>query len=176
MRVWPAHLVTLLRIPLGIWIGFAYGDTGLVIALISAAAASDAADGTLARWLKRRGETTPDIGGWLDPLADKLFVVAVLVSIAIHTRSVLVIALIGARELLLVPLIAIYVATRRDHPALHADGFGKLATIAQFFALAIAVAHPAWALPAAIVTATVGLVAVAHYVITLGRAAAPRDR
>jgi len=167
--------MTLLRIPLGIWIGFAYGETGLVIALISAAAVSDAADGTLARSLKRRGRSTLDIGGWLDPLADKIFVVAVLISIAVHTHSILVIVLIGARELLLVPLIAIYVATRRDRPALHADWFGKIATIAQFVALAIAVAHPEWALPAAIVTATVGLLAVAHYVVTLSGVAAHKE-
>ncbi|CAN5572637.1 hypothetical protein BH11MYX1_BH11MYX1_20050 [soil metagenome] len=167
--MWPAHIVTLLRIPLGIWVAFAYGETRLVIALISAAAVTDAVDGTLARWLKRRGRTTPDIGGWLDPLADKIFVAAVLASIAIYTHSFVVIALIGARELLLVPLIAIYVATSSDRPALHADWFGKIATIAQFFALAIAVSHPAWALPAAIATAAVGLGAVAHYVIALRR-------
>jgi phosphatidylglycerophosphate synthase len=172
--MWPAHLVTLLRIPLGVWIAFADGETGLVIALISAAAVSDAVDGTLARYLKRRGRSSPDIGGWLDPVADKIFVAVVLASIAIHTHSLLVIALIGARELLLVPLIGIYVATRRDRPALHADGFGKLATVAQFFALAVAVAAPAWALPAAIVAAAVGLIAVTHYVLTLRHAAAPR--
>lgn len=173
--MWPAHLVTLLRIPLGLWIGAAYGETALVIALISAAAVSDAVDGNLARWLKRRGKTTPDIGGWLDPLADKIFVVAVLVSIASHTHSILVVALIGARELLLVPLIAVYVMTRRDRVALHADWVGKIATIAQFFALAIAVAHPAWALAAAIGTATLGLFAVAHYVFAISGAAANKD-
>lgn len=171
--MWPAHLVTLLRIPLGVWIAFAAGETGLVIALITAAAVSDAADGTLARYLKRRGRSSPDIGGWLDPVADKIFVAVVLVSIGVHTHSVLVIALIGARELLLVPLLGIYVATHHDRPALHADGFGKLATVAQFFALAVAMAAPAWALPAAIVTAAVGLIAVAHYVVTLRRATAP---
>ncbi len=165
--MWPAHIVTLLRIPLGIWIAFAYGETGLVLPLIIAAAISDAVDGTLARYLKRRGETTPDIGGWLDPLADKLFVAVVLASIAVHTHSFAVIALIGARELLLVPLIAIYVALGRDRSALHADWLGKLATVAQFVALAIAVARPARALPGAVVAAALGVAATARYVITL---------
>jgi cardiolipin synthase len=165
--MWPAHIVTLLRIPIGIWIAVAYGDTGLVLALIIAAAVSDAVDGTLARYLKRTGKTLPDIGGWLDPLADKLFVAVVLASIAVHTHSFVVIALIGARELLLIPLIALYVALRRDRPALHADWLGKIATVAQFVALAIAVAHPAWALPGAIVAAVLGVAATAHYVITL---------
>ena len=165
--MWPAHIVTLLRIPLAVAIAFAYGRAVPVVALIVAAATSDAIDGNLARWLKRRGKHEPDIGGWLDPLADKIFVAVVLAAIAIHTRSIAIVALIGARELVLVPLLAIYVATRKDRPALHADWLGKIATIAQFFALAIAVAAPAYAWPAAIATAVLGLAAVVHYVIEL---------
>ncbi len=168
--MWPAHILTLLRIPLGIAVAFAYGQTGLVVALIAAAAVSDAADGNLARYLKRRGHDRPDIGGWLDPAADKLFVAAVLVSIAIHTHSPLLLVLIGARELLLLPLLAVYLATRRDRPQLHADWLGKIATVAQFFALAIAVARPEWALPPAIATGALGLVATGHYVVVLASA------
>jgi phosphatidylglycerophosphate synthase len=165
--MWPAHIVTLLRIPLAVAIAFAYGRVLPVVALIAAAATSDAIDGNLARWLQRRGKREPDIGGWLDPLADKIFVAVVLAAIAIHTRSLAIVALIGARELLLLPLLAIYVATRKDRPALHADWLGKIATILQFFALAIAVAAPAYAWPAAIVTAAIGLAAVVHYAIVV---------
>jgi phosphatidylglycerophosphate synthase len=161
--MWPAHIVTLLRIPLAIAIAWMYGDTWWVVGLIAAAATSDAIDGNLARWLKRRGEREPDIGGWLDPVADKIFVAIVLAAIAIHTRSIEIVALIGARELVLLPLLAIYLASRRGHPQLHADWFGKVATIAQFFALAIAVAVPAHALPGAIVAAVLGVAAAAHY-------------
>ncbi|HET9992575.1 MAG TPA: CDP-alcohol phosphatidyltransferase family protein [Kofleriaceae bacterium] len=165
--MWPAHAVTLLRIPLAAVIALAYGRVAIVVAAIAAAAVSDAVDGNLARWLQRRGKREPDIGGWLDPLADKIFVAVVLAAIVIHTRSFALVALIGARELLLVPLLAIYLATRRDRPALHADWLGKLATVAQFFALAIAVAAPAYAWPAAITTAVIGLAAVVHYAISV---------
>jgi phosphatidylglycerophosphate synthase len=165
--MWPAHIVTLLRIPLAVAIALAYGRPAIVVALIVAAATSDAVDGNLARWLKRRGKREPDIGGWLDPAADKIFVVVVLVAIVIHTHSFAIVALIGARELLLLPLLAIYLATRRDHPALHADWLGKIATIAQFAALTIAVAAPAYGWPAAIATAAFGLAAVVHYAIAM---------
>lgn len=163
--MWPAHVVTLLRIPLAVAIAWMYGDTWWVVGLIAAAATSDAIDGNLARWLKQRGKREPDIGGWLDPLADKIFVATVLAAIAIHTRSVELVALIGARELVLLPLLAIYLARRKPHPRLHADWFGKVATIAQFFALAIAVALPTRALPGAIVAAVLGVVAAAHYAL-----------
>jgi phosphatidylglycerophosphate synthase len=165
--MWPAHIVTLLRIPLAVAIAFAYGRPAIVVALIFAAATSDAVDGNLARWLQRRGKREPDIGGWLDPLADKIFVAVVLAAIAIHTHSIAIVALIGARELLLLPLLAIYLATRREHPALHADWLGKIATIAQFAALTIAVAAPVYAWPAAITTAALGLAAAVHYAIAM---------
>jgi phosphatidylglycerophosphate synthase len=165
--MWPAHAVTLLRIPLAAVIAVAYGRPAIVVAAIVAAAVSDAVDGNLARWLQRRGKREPDIGGWLDPLADKIFVAVVLVAIVIHTRSFALVALIGARELVMVPLLAIYLATRRDRPALHADWLGKIATIAQFVALTVAVAAPAYAWPAAIATAALGLAAVVHYAIAV---------
>ena len=167
--MWRAHVLTLIRLPLAIAIALAYGRPVLVVTLIVAAAVSDAADGNVARWLKRRGKTTPDIGGWLDPLVDKIFVVIVLATIVWHTHEVVVIALIGARELLLVPLLAVYLAVRKDHPRLHADAIGKVATIAQFLALAIAVARPDWALWPALAAAGVGLAAVVHYIVRFRR-------
>src|SRR3954465_3751944 len=86
--MWPAHIITLLRIPFALAIAWLYGQTWWVVGLIAAAATSDAIDGNFARWLQRRGKREPDIGGWLDPLADKIFVAIVLAAIAIHTHSI----------------------------------------------------------------------------------------
>ena len=61
------------------------------------------------------------------------------------------------------PLAAIYAARRPPHGELRADPIGKAATVAQFVALAAVFAAPAWALPAAIAAAALGLLAVAHY-------------
>jgi CDP-diacylglycerol---glycerol-3-phosphate 3-phosphatidyltransferase len=162
--VWLAHALTLLRIPIAIAVAFEYGDTWPVVGLIALAAATDAADGNVARYMQRRGHTKPAIGGWLDPLADKLFVAIVLAAIAMHDGGWLVVLLIGARELLILPLVAIYLAKAHGRAELHADAIGKVATIAQFVALAIAVALPAHALPPAIVAAAIGVASVVHYV------------
>lgn len=76
--MWLAHALTLSRIPLAVALWGTYGEPAWSSALIVLAGLTDAADGNVARWMRRRGRTRPDIGGWLDPLVDKLFVVAVL--------------------------------------------------------------------------------------------------
>lgn len=165
--VWFAHALTLLRIPLALLLWSTWGDPARSVAILAIAALSDTADGRVARWAKRRGATGPDIGGWLDPMADKLFVVIVLAAIWDHAQvphPTAVIALVGARELVLVPLVAVYLARRRPHPALRADAFGKLATVAQFLSLAVIALAPAHAVPAAAVAAGLGLAAAGHYV------------
>lgn len=162
--LWLAHALTLSRVPIAVALAFVYGDRWTVVALVALAAITDAADGNLARYLQRRGHTKPAIGGWLDPAVDKIFVLIVLGVIWVHSRDLAVIALVGARELVLVPLVAIYLAKHRPMSELRADWFGKVATIAQFLALAIAVASPPHALAAAAITAVIGLVAVGHYI------------
>jgi|SRR5688572_13257915 phosphatidylglycerophosphate synthase len=163
--MWIAHALTLSRIPLAIALWWAYGDAAATVTLVGLAALTDTLDGHVARAMKRRGVRGPDIGGWLDPLVDKLFVVAALVVIAGHGGDLRVLALIGARELVMVPLVAIYLARSRPHRELRADVYGKAATVAQFVALAIVLGAPSWGLPAAIVAAVLGLTAVVHYAI-----------
>jgi phosphatidylglycerophosphate synthase len=165
--MWLAHALTLSRIPIALGLWSTYGDSARSLALVVIAALTDAADGNVARWMQRRGHTRPAIGGWLDPLVDKLFVAIVLALIWFRAGEPLVVILVGARELLFVPIAAIY-ATRRAarRPALgelHADPIGKAATIAQFTALAAILAAPSWALPAAIVAAARGGAAAVPY-------------
>jgi phosphatidylglycerophosphate synthase len=165
--VWLAHALTLSRIPLALALWSTWGDPVWSVAIVAAAALTDTADGRVARWALRRGARGPDIGGWLDPAVDKLFVAIVLAAIWVHTRiphRTAVIALTGARELVLVPMVAVYLARRRQHRPLHADRFGKLATIAQFVALCVIALAPDHALPAAAVAGGLGLVAAGHYI------------
>jgi len=163
--MWLAHALTLSRIPIAIGLWWSYGDPAWSVALVALAAGTDAADGNVARWMQRRGRTQPDIGGWLDPLVDKIFVALVLAVIWVHSQSLLTIGLIGARELVLLPLLVVYLAQRRPTGELRADPIGKAATIAQFVALAVAVSEPRWAIVPACVAAVLGLVAVGHYVV-----------
>jgi phosphatidylglycerophosphate synthase len=168
-RVWLAHALTLSRIPLALALWWLWGDPAWSVALLALAALSDTADGIVARWARRRGCPGPDIGGWLDPAIDKLFVAIVLAAIWTHTHQLAVLVLVGARELVLVPLLAVYLALRRPHRELRADAFGKVATIAQFIALCVIAVAPAGAVPAAIVAAVLGLAAAGHYVVSVAR-------
>lgn len=171
MSVWLAHALTLSRIPLAIALWWLWGEPYPSAAIVLVAALTDTADGRLARRAKARGATGPDIGGWLDPAVDKLFVLIVCAALYAHTRRLELIALLGAREIVLVPLIAVYLARRVPHRPLRADVLGKAATVAQFIALCVIAIAPAAALPAAAVAAALGLAAAVHYVIV-----AVRDR
>jgi hypothetical protein len=86
--------------------------------------------------MQRRGHTRPAIGGWLDPLVDKLFVAIAIAAIYAHTRAAGVLVLVATRELVLAPLFAIYMLRGHRTRPLHADPIGKATTIAQFVALA----------------------------------------
>ncbi|HEU4726905.1 MAG TPA: CDP-alcohol phosphatidyltransferase family protein [Kofleriaceae bacterium] len=169
--MWLAHAVTLSRIPLAVALWEAWGDPAWSVALLVLAGITDTADGRIARWAKRQGRGGPDIGGWLDPAVDKLFVAIVLSAFWVHTGALAAIALVGARELVLVPLTAIYIARRAPHRPLRADRLGKLATVAQFIALCVMAVAPTSALPAAAVAGVLGLVAAGHYVaVAVGEA------
>jgi phosphatidylglycerophosphate synthase len=165
--VWIAHALTLARIPIAIGFWLAYGHVAWMVGLVALAALTDTLDGTVARALKRRGARGPDIGGWLDPLIDKIFVAVAIAAIGWHTRAWLALGLVGARELLFVPLAALYVAKRVPARELHADPLGKAATVAQFVALAVIVAAPAWGVVAGAGAALLGIAAVGHYVRAL---------
>src|SRR5258706_7201341 len=104
--MWLAHALTLIRIPLAIALWWTWGWPA--IAIVAVAALTDLADGNVARWMQRRGHTRPAIGGWLDPLVDQLFVAIAVAAIWNHTHAVSVLSLVATRELVPVPLIAIY--------------------------------------------------------------------
>jgi phosphatidylglycerophosphate synthase len=168
--MWAAHLLTLSRLPIAFGLVGAYGDPVWSVALVALAALTDMLDGTVARAMQRRGHTRPDIGGWLDPLVDKIFVAVAVATIWIHTHDLALIGLIAARELVLVPLVIAYLVRGRPASHLHADAIGKAATIAQLVAIGVAVAVPAHALPFAAVAAVLGVAAVVHYVMRESRA------
>jgi cardiolipin synthase len=177
--MWLANALTLSRIPLAVVFWLTYGQPTTSLAIIGVAALTDALDGAVARMARSRREAqglrSSSIGEWLDPLADKVFVIGVLGAIQAHEPAPwLVIALIAAREVVLIPLVAIYrlaVHGRAPH-AFQARPIGKAATIAELAAIVALIINPQIAAPIAIVAAVLGLAAVLQY-ITRARRLAP---
>ena len=165
--MWLANALTLARIPLAGLFWLTYGHLAWSLAIIGVAALTDALDGTVARWERRRGRSGSTAGEWLDPLADKVFVFGVLAATAVRgTTPWALVALVCARELLLVPLAIAYRLTRpRAAHAFQANRLGKAATIAQLAAV-LAIVFGLRAAPLlAVVAAVLGLAAVTHYVV-----------
>lgn len=169
-----ATVLTLVRVPLAACLVVVLDRPAWAVAVVVAAALSDAADGPVARWARRHGATST-AGDWLDPAADKVFVATAVIAIAWQAGAWVIAALIGARELVLVPLAFAY-RLRRER-ALHfkATWIGKFATDAQLVAVGVLVAFPAYALPFAIAAAALGLAAVADYARRVTRGTSRRS-
>ena len=164
--MWLAHILTLSRLPIAIALTQTFGHPVWSAVLVMLAAATDAVDGTVARWFKHRGRgRSADIGGWLDPLVDKIFVVIVLATIWWYTRNTALIALIAAREILFAPLALVYLARGIPLSKVSARTIGKVATIAQFLACAVAVVEPDYAWPLAAIAAVLGVAAIVDYAL-----------
>lgn len=165
--MWLAHTLTLSRIPIAVVFWLTYGDELVSLALVVLAALTDAADGNVARWVKRRNGSRSTLGEWLDPLADKIFVLVVLGAIQVHAPVPWpLMALIVARELVLVPVAMIFrmVVHGRGEHAFKAGALGKAATIAEFAAIAAIILDSPLLLPLAIIAGVLGLSAVAVYI------------
>ena len=109
------------------------------VGLLIAAGASDWLDGKLARAL---GQTSR-LGQALDPAADRLYIVATIVSLAI--RAIIgwwLVALLAARELVLAVVLAVLRA--RGWEPLQVSFIGKAATACLFYAFPLLLlgAHP----------------------------------
>jgi phosphatidylglycerophosphate synthase len=170
--VWLAHALTLARLPLLAVLWLAH-DAWTIAAAVAGAALSDLLDGPVARRAKaRRAAPWPAwwaIGGWLDPLVDKVFVGGALAALFVRAHVALwELALVATREVLLVPLLAVYLATRRAHAPLSADVIGKVTTAGQLITLAVLAVAPAGWLGelGAAACAVLGVATIAHYART----------
>jgi len=170
--MWLAHALTLSRIPIAVVFWLSYGQSPTFsLGLVVLAALTDAVDGALARNIKARTGQTSTLGEWLDPAADKLFIVIVIAAIQIKDPVPwVIIALIGARELVIIPLAAIYKlvldrsANRRDAHAFQAGRLGKAATIAEFLAVGAIILHSPAVTPLALAACGLGLGAIGTYI------------
>jgi CDP-diacylglycerol--glycerol-3-phosphate 3-phosphatidyltransferase/cardiolipin synthase len=160
----PANLLSLSRIPLGVAFPFVH-DTRALVAILAASGITDVLDGFVAR---RRGEATA-MGAVVDPIADKIFAVSVVVTLFV--RGALPgwgIAALTAREIIEAPLVLWILlhppARRTRREEAKANVPGKVATTVQFAAVLCALSATAWVVPALLAAAVAGGVAGASYV------------
>ena len=169
------NLLTLVRLPMAVGVWFVAAWPSALFGLMVAAAASDMLDGWFARRMRARrlarGQPTrlagpQGRGAWLDPACDKTFVISVIAATwHFYTPPWWLLALIGAREILLVPLVLLWRVLPHRALDLRAGAAGKLATVAQFFALWSIILESDSALTLALASAFAGVLAVADYVM-----------
>lgn len=105
------------------------------------AAASDFIDGYLAR----RIHQTTVLGAFLDPLADKLLVIAALVSlVGIGDLSAWVAMVVIAREL---AVSGLRMVAASQNVVISASRWGKIKTASQMLAIAALIVEPRWLKP-----------------------------
>jgi cardiolipin synthase len=132
-RVWTVpnilSFARLLGVPVYLWLILGPHDDVAALVLLAASGFSDYLDGKIARWL---GQTSK-LGVLLDPAADRLYIVATLVSFVI--RDIIpwwVMAILIGRELLLG--VCQLLLRRRGYPLFQVHYLGKAATFNLMYA------------------------------------------
>ena len=156
-RVWTLpnalSVLRLLGVPLFLWLLLGPEADGWALVVLMVSGFTDWLDGKLARWLNQGSR----LGAILDPAADRLYIVAALVALAL--RGIVpfwLVAVLLSRELVLG--VALLVLRRYGYPPLQVHYLGKAATLLLLYAFpglllaygsnpVAAVAEPiAWAL------------------------------
>lgn len=163
----PANLLTLSRLPMAALVWVAPASLAWVGVWLALAALSDLLDGWLAR---RMGVPGEDLGAWLDPLCDKVFVVSTLVAVWVAFEPAWWLAALAAtREVVLLPLVVARFAVpslRERHLPWKAKSLGKATTVAQFaLFMSVLLRLEFLLLPFAIAAAVLGLGAGVQYTL-----------
>lgn len=145
------------------------GASTLAAAVFALAAATDGLDGYVARW---RREVT-DFGKVMDPIADKLLIVAALVAlVGLDRVDAWVAVVIAAREL---AVSGLRIVAGQQGTVIAASGLGRLKTISQVVAVMalIAAGDPgaAWVLALVYLAVTITLVSGVDYFLAYRRGA-----
>ena len=135
-RVWTVpnalSVLRLLGVPLFLWLLLGPHADGWAIAVLAVSGVTDWADGKLARLLNQGSR----LGALLDPAADRLYIVATLVALAVRSVVPLwLVALLVGRELVLA--VALLVLRRHGYPPLQVHYLGKAATFLLLYAFPI---------------------------------------
>lgn len=143
------------------------------LALLGLAALTDMLDGYVARRTRRlhrlpqHGAAVEEMGAWLDPVCDKIFVVSLLARLWwLGSLDAQALVLLTAREWLLAPLLLLawsVPAVQRIRIPYRARPLGKATTVAQFAAVITLLVHPGWMTAMLWLCAGLGATAVTDY-------------
>jgi CDP-diacylglycerol--glycerol-3-phosphate 3-phosphatidyltransferase/cardiolipin synthase len=161
----PANLLSLVRVPLGFLVWVAPENPAYVLSLVALAGVSDVLDGAVAR---RSGESTTNLGTWLDPVCDKFFFGSTVVAVWTSSHFPVWLALSAAlREFLLLPLLVgrFLIPALRDRTIPYrAKWMGKLTTVLQFLLFAaVLLGHEKSAPTIAIAAGVTGAISAGQY-------------
>jgi cardiolipin synthase len=132
-RVWTVpnalSVLRLLGVPLFLWLLLGPHADGWAIAVLALSGVSDWADGKIARWLDQGSR----LGALLDPAADRLYIVATLVALALRSIIPLwLVAVLVGRELVLG--VVLLLLRRAGWPPPQVHYLGKAATFLLLYA------------------------------------------
>ncbi len=167
LRWSPADVCTALRIPLAA-LFILVPDAAWRLVILAAAALSDYADGLLAR---RFGASR--LGAFLDPVADKVFMVAAF-GVVLASGALTILETLGvlARDITAAVAFLVTVALRRP-ASIPARFVGKAVTVGQLLTLGAFLLGMDLLRPLAWVTASIALYAIVDY--SLAASAQKRD-
>jgi CDP-diacylglycerol--glycerol-3-phosphate 3-phosphatidyltransferase/cardiolipin synthase len=157
-------LLSFMRIPLAMLFPFVLTSRPAALAILCLAGASDVLDG----WYARRFGQATTTGAVVDPVTDKLFVLAVVTTLVIaHILPLMSVLLLSTREIGETPLIFWFFVNQRLRRAratkAAANLPGKLATGFQFLTIAAALLRARYTHEMLLVTAGAGAVAAVVY-------------
>lgn len=128
-------LARLAGVPLFLWLLLAPGDgsgDGWAVLVLAVGGFTDWLDGKLARWLDQGSR----LGALLDPAADRLYIVAALIALALREIvPVWLVVLLLGREVVLA--LALLVLRAYGYPPLQVHYLGKAATLLLLYAFPV---------------------------------------
>lgn len=132
-RVWTLpnalSVLRLLGVPLFLYLLLGPEADGWALVVLVVSGFTDWLDGKLARWLNQGSR----LGALLDPAADRLYIVAALIALALRgIVPVWLVAVLVGRELVLG--VALLVLRRYGYPPLQVHYLGKAATLLLLYA------------------------------------------
>jgi len=173
----------LVLIPVFGWL-WAHGENERALWVFGVAAATDAVDGFLARWLNQMSR----LGALLDPIADKLLMlVSVLVGVHVGAVPLWLAVIVLARDFVLLVGVVVFSTAWRDRHGMSAwrpTRLGKYAMFSQSVSIILAIVEStlapvglrAYVESVMVVTAALTLIAGAQYTVRAVRALMIHER